>query len=213
MPKSIPKIVLTGGACGGKSTMVEHLREELPKHNATPVFLPELATMLNLSGLKWLDVANDPDSALRFQINMVKMQLSNEDWYEALAMNVAEHRKNVVLICDRGAMDNFAYLPDEAHDNLERYCGITQEKIKSRYDGIIHLQTLAAIGGFELNNPARYEAPEEAIRMCDRTYALWRKSRIGTYHVRVNASVSLQEKKERVLEHVMTILTIQGYHL
>jgi thymidylate kinase len=199
----IPKIVLTGGACGGKSSAATYLRASLPNAGITPIFVPELATQLFSAGIRWKDVEPFPFNALRFQMLMVQMQMNNEEWYNHFAANTPGQKK--VLICDRGVLDNIAYIPDESHDVLFAFIGKGYNELKARYQGIIHLSTLAFIDGYETNNPARYESPEEARQMCDRTFAMWSKGP-EKYHTRIHCSVGFAEKMANVHDHVVSIL-------
>ena len=52
---------------------------------------------------------------MRFQINLMKVQMSLEDIFLDLAMSIDE---NVVILCDRGTMDGSAYVSPEAWQAL-----------------------------------------------------------------------------------------------
>ena len=50
-PKSVHKIVITGGPCGGKSTAMSYIQNEFTKRGFTVLIVPETATELVLAGI------------------------------------------------------------------------------------------------------------------------------------------------------------------
>jgi hypothetical protein len=203
----IPKIVLTGGPCGGKSSAYEYLKTRLPQLNIKPFFVPELATSLFHNGVDWNDVKWSEKLAFEFQKNMILRQIENENVFYAFANLIPVQRK--VLICDRGTIDNMVYCKDEWHQDILSQVG-SLGFLKRRYDGIIHLNTLAWGDGYTTeNNAARRETAEEARHMDDRTYEMWKRGPSGIFHERIAHNVSLDEKLEAVAQAVNTI--VDGY--
>lgn len=197
----IPRIVLTGGPCGGKSTALNYLQKRLPELGIRPITVPELATMMFNAGVRWLDVATHEPHAFRFQVEMIKTQISNEDTIYSFTHLVPGEKK--VMICDRGTIDNMVYSKDEWHEDILSQVG-SLGFLKRRYDGIIHLNSLAWGDGYQLDNPARYETREDAIKMDERTFQMWSKGP-DAYHVRISHNVSLEAKLEEVAAHVVKI--------
>jgi AAA domain-containing protein len=197
----IPRIVLTGGPCGGKSTALTFLRDRLPVENITPIFVPELATTMFNSGIRWRDVSSHPNDAFRFQANMIRAQIQNEDMFYSFAHLVPNSNK--VLICDRGTIDNMVYAVDDWHEDILSQVG-SLGMLKRRYDGVIHLNSLAWGEGYSLDNPARFESREDAIKVDERTWQMWNKGPIVT-HYRISHEVSLDVKMERVAQYVIQI--------
>jgi hypothetical protein len=199
----IPRFVLTGGPCGGKTTAVEYLRESLPKHGVTPIIVPELATMLYGAGIRWPDIGvNNDIKGFRFQVGMITAQIAHEDTIFSFAHLVPGAIK--VMICDRGTIDNMAYAKDEWHEDILSQVG-SLGYLKRRYEGIIHLATLAYGGDYVLDNPARYEDRESAIRQDMRTFQLWNAGP-KVPHVRIDHSASLEEKLQRVEEAILKLV-------
>ena len=150
----IPRIVLTGGPGGGKTTLLHDLRREDPEVERW-VLVPEAATILIQAGHR-------PGSR-EFQLAVVKVQLALE---KACALPA---RPGQVLVCDRSTVDSLAYWLDIGGTEEEFFeeTGLTCEEHYGRYAGAIHLQT-AAIGAPEhyqqLSDGARMEDPEMAAR-------------------------------------------------
>lgn len=192
----IPRFVLTGGPCGGKSTAIEYLKKSLLREGIVPIFVPEMATMMFNSGIKWIDISKREQDAFRFQVTMIKSQIQNEDMIYSFAHLVPG--KNKVMICDRGTVDNMVYAKDEWHDDILSQVG-SLGYLKRRYDGIIHLNTLAWGDGFSNeNNLARHEKDKEAAIAVDvRTWEMWSKGP-EVPHIRISHTISLDEKMKMV---------------
>lgn len=199
---SIPRIVLTGGPCGGKTSAFEYLKIRLPQLGIKPIFVPELATTMFNAGIKWIDVCHAESKAFRFQVEMIKAQMTNEEIFYSFAHLPAEVKK--VMVCDRGTIDNMVYSKDEWHEDILSQVG-SLGFLKRRYDGIIHLNSLAYGEGYNTNNPARYETRDAAISMDKRTWDMWSKGP-QMYHERISHSVSLNDKLEQVAQHVLKIV-------
>lgn len=210
---TIPKIVLAGGACSGKSTTVRYLQKRLPEMGITPFIVPELATQMFEGGISWLHVRDNYDDAIRFQQYMIEKQLSNEEWYETFATIMPGTRK--VLICDRGMLDNVAYVNAEQAEqvmyNIWELYDMTEQEMGERYTGVIHLASLAFLDDYNLDNPARYETPEEARTMCTHIFKTWAAHRGDKYHMHIPASTELKMKMEHAAQHTQQILEANGY--
>lgn len=198
----IPRFVLTGGPCGGKSSALEYLKIRLPQEGITPIFVPEMATMMFNSGIKWTDVAKREQDAFRFQVTMIRSQIQNEDMIYSFAHLVPGHDK--VMICDRGTVDNMVYAKDEWHEDILSQVG-SLGYLKRRYDGIVHLNTLAWGDGYKIDNPARYETKEGAIASDIRTWDMWSKGP-EVPHIRIGHEISLDVKMEQVAQQIIKVL-------
>lgn len=203
----ILKIVLTGGPSGGKSSAMKYLQTRLPEKSIVPVIVPELATMLFNSGIRWVDVRDCSLRSWQFQVNMCQSQMELEDFYEEFAKLISSPDNIVVLLCDRGVIDNFAYIPDTKHEFMEICLESTLNDIKSRYHGVIHLQTSALIDAYDDNNSARTETPHEAIKLDRSISELWRKG-IQIYHAEIPNYTDFNDKLESIVNHIETIVNI-----
>jgi hypothetical protein len=196
----IPRVVLTGGPCGGKTTAVKYIQAQLPKYDITPIVVPELATLLFNSGIKWLDMKS-PERQYHFQANMIRQQIVNEEMFFSFAY-LAPGKK--VMICDRGTIDNMVYSKDEWHEDILSQVG-SLGYLKRRYDGIIHLNSLAHGDNYLLDNPARYESKEEAVAMDERTFEMWQRGP-ESFHVRIPHHETLENKLAQVLDYIVHLV-------
>jgi CYTH domain-containing protein/thymidylate kinase len=173
----IRKIVLTGGPCGGKSTVLAHIQERFTALGFNVLIVPESATTLFLGGFSCNK--NDSASLLYFQEAQMSLQLHLECLYHHQAERTLN---NTLIICDRGTMDARAFCNDSVWNNILEFFATDNEKLQNRYDAVIHLETAAKTKGYTLeNNKARKETPKEAIELDERIKSAW----VGTPHLRV----------------------------
>ena len=175
MPGAPPiyRIVLTGGPCAGKSTALAVIGERLRASGFRVYRVPEASTMLLGGGARVTDATLE--QLLSFQESILRVTLVQEDAFLAIAKSRDEP---AVLLCDRGAMDGLAYLPDECWPRLLERAGVAAEDLQRRwYDAVVHLVT-AAEGAEEqyhsLNNTTRYENVEQARNVDHRLRLAWR---------------------------------------
>lgn len=208
----IPKIVLTGGPCGGKSTAQAMLRERLTEYGITPLIVPEVSTHLYMTNFRVGAVAAAYPERLRdVQREILRYQLMFEDRQEALCRILSNER--TVLICDRGAMDSQAYIGRDRFAELISGMGLTIEGLRDkRYQAVCHITTAAkgAEEFYSLDNPARGETLEEARVLDDLTLQAW----VGHEHLKVVRNVKqkkridFETKKNEILRWVCHTLGI-----
>lgn len=149
-------IVLTGGPCGGKSTLSAELVEDLEILGWKAIVCNEVATELILSGIRPWEIPTRDFQSYVFQRMFVKEETS------ASAANFLGDK--VVVICDRALPDNLAYMPEEMYAELLEEYDLTPVTVLERYHTVVHLVT-AAYGAVEHytveNNEARSEKPTE----------------------------------------------------
>lgn len=98
----VKRVVLTGGPCGGKST-VQNMLSDVFENNGWKVFrVPETATILLAGGVSFADLS--PEQAYQFQKDLLQVMLRIEQTYFNLAETEAEKGQSCIVICDRGSM-------------------------------------------------------------------------------------------------------------
>ncbi len=183
----IPRYVLTGGPCAGKTTALAMLRQKLTDRGITPFVVPEVATQIVASGVSFSGVTDWNE----FQKKVIQTQLAQEDIIESFAELQPGTRK--ILICDRGAMDGMAYVEPELFEAIVHDMDYRLIELRDkRYAGVFHLVTAAdgAEAFYNFDNPARHESAEEARALDKRTLAAW----TGHEHLRIIGNRSMQGK-------------------
>jgi predicted ATPase/CYTH domain-containing protein len=171
---NIPKIVITGGPCSGKTTALAAIVQFCQDHGFYPVIVPEAATDLIMSGFN--------RTHLSFQ-DFVTRKILFEENIRLEAVESGHLPSNAVLIFDRGLCDSEAYVGREVFMEVLERQNLSLVEARDRYSGIICLDS-AAVGAEEFyttsNNLARNEGTEEARALNERTKDAW----MGSPHFR-----------------------------
>lgn len=196
----ITKIVLTGGPCAGKTTAMSWIQSNFAKMGYTVLFVPETATELITGGVAPWTCGTNAD----YQKCQLKLQLEKEKVFEAGAASMPVEK--VLIVCDRGALDNKAYMTELDFSCVLEALGCNEVELRDGYDAVFHLVT-AAKGAEEFyttaNNAARMETVEQAAALDDKLIAAW----TGHPHLRIidNAS-DFETKLKRLITEISSFL-------
>ena len=170
--KEILRIVITGGPCGGKTSALGEISKTFRELGYTVFVVNEAATELINDGIKPFGNENDRQELINFQRIVLEEQLAKEKTRDMAAKGCKNDK--VIILYDRGILDNRAYLKDEEFKMLIDEKKITEAEILSRYDLVIHLVT-AADGKEEYyeRSIVRTETIEEARQKDRRTMESW----------------------------------------
>ena len=196
----ITKIVLTGGPCAGKTTAQSWIQNDLTKLGYRVLFIPETATELITGGVSPAACAANLD----FQRCLLRLQLEKERIFEQAAASMREEK--ILIVCDRGAIDNRVYMNDLDFSVLLQELGTDEVQLRDRYDAVFHLVTAAkgARSAYTTaGNQARRETPEQAAALDDRLIAAW----TGHPHLRViDNGTDFEGKLKRLLAEIRSFL-------
>ena len=196
----ITKIVITGGPCAGKSTAMSWVQTAFLQMGYTVLFVPETATELITGGVApWTCGSN-----AEYQKLQLKLQLEKESIFEQAARTMAAEK--VLIVCDRGALDNKAYMNGNEFAEAMRFIGANEVELRDSYDAVFHLVT-AAKGAEEYyttaNNSARTETPAQAAELDDKLISAW----TGHPHLRViDNSSTFEDKMKRLVAEIASFL-------
>ncbi len=197
----IPKIVITGGPCAGKSTGLAAICTYLAERGFYPIVVEEIATKLMEEGLK--------PTQEDFQKLVLKHQLMAEADAEVEARK--KLKQNPVILLDRGLNDGRAYCSDEEFAKALEEHGLNRVTARDMYSGVIHMVS-AAYGAESFytreNNDTRYEETiEDARAQDDKTKVAWH----GTPHLSIVPNLpglSFDDKIQQVLRELSRVLGI-----
>ena len=198
--RRITKIVVTGGPCAGKTTAMSWIQNAFSGKGYAVLFIDETATQLIGGGAApWLS-----SSGRNFQRWLLRLQLDKERAFTEIAKTMKAQK--VLIVCDRAALDNRAYMTEEDFRWVLRQTETDEIALRDRYDAVFHLVT-AAKGARKYytlaNNKARTETPEEAAALDDRLIAAW----TGHPHFRViDNSTGFEEKMRRLIGEISSFL-------
>ena len=199
-PMDIHKIVITGGPSAGKTTALSWIQNEFSKLGYRVLFVPETATELITGGVApWTCGSN-----LDYQKCQMRLQLEKERVFSQAAATMKEDK--ILIVCDRGAMDNKAYMDEVEFAQLLQELNTTEVILRDGYDAVFHLVT-AAKGAERFytteNNKARTETPEQAKALDDRLIAAW----TGHPHLRIiDNATDFSDKLRRLIAEIRAFL-------
>ncbi len=196
----IRKIVVTGGPCAGKTTGLSWIQNTFSQKGWKVLFVPETATELITGGVApWTCGTN-----LDYQVGQMRLQVTKEEIFRAAAETMPDDR--ILIVCDRGALDNKAYMNNEEFAAVLSRLHLDEVELRDSYDAVFHLVT-AANGAEDAytfaNNAARYETVEEARAIDEKLIAAW----TGHPHLRVIGNqTSFEAKLQRLLSEISSAL-------
>ena len=161
----IPRIVVTGGPCSGKTTALVELarRSEAGESEYKVRVVPEAATIV--FGQLKVRPSDDPVGAANFQKGLYQVIRAFE---EMSALQAFQDGVDAVVF-DRGTLDGAAFL-EGGVEELTRLVMSSREAEYARYSGVVCLE-VAPEHVFEekkTNNPERTETYEQAVQIGDR---------------------------------------------
>lgn len=195
----INKIVLTGGPCAGKTTALSWINNYFTKRGYIVLTVPETATELISNGVAPWTCETNYD----YQLLQVKLQKYKEKIFEDAAKTM---NGKILIVCDRGIMDNKAYIEDVLFKRILKELDTNEIKERDSYDAVFHLVS-AAKGKEDFytlsNNKARRETVLEAKRLDDKIISSW----TGHPHLRIiDNSTEFEEKLERLIKEILSFL-------
>lgn len=195
--KDIYKIVITGGPCAGKTTSLKIIKEAFEKKGYWVLSVDETATQLFTCGAE-LDRCKKKNKK-EYQYQLAKLMFAKEDAMYAIAQTL-KRKKKILIVCDRGALDNQVYIKKKEFDDLLNALHTTEAKLLDRYHAVFHLVT-AANGAEEhygkQGNDKRRETAEEAIILDSKLIEAWN----GHPHIRIIDNKTDFDQKMRILIH------------
>lgn len=199
--KQIWTFVITGGPCSGKTTALSTIEQELSSRGYYVLIVPETATELISTGIR--PFGNSLE-LLPFQYVLFEKQLYKEQLYQKVAKALPTEK--VVIIHDRGIIDNKSYISEEEFQKLLSDFSMNEVEARDRYDGVFHLVT-AANGAEDFytlaNNAARTETPEQARALDNLGISNW----TGHSHLRIiDNSTDFERKMARLMSEIYSSL-------
>ena len=203
----IYKIVLTGGPCAGKTTIFNYVLEKLKNEGYYVISVPETARECIFNGI----IPNkDINHTLMFQDVILNTQKNKEENAEKYANSIINNseiingKKGIIILYDRGIMDNRAYLSLENYEKLLRKYNYKEINLLDKFDLVIDLISTATMNKdlYVMDNE-RKESVEDAEHEDLLTSNGW----ILHHNLRVvKPTENLLDKAEIVLNYIYDLL-------
>lgn len=196
----VKRIVLTGGPGSGKTSVLEKIYQVYSAQGYRVILVEETATYLINKGIK--PFGEGKIDMVDFQELVLKMQLAKEEVMDRAVEFMSD--ENIIIVYDRGAMDNKAYVNEEEFkDVLTRLNNVvTIRELMDKYDLVINLVGCEEFYTTE-NNKARSEDSSKALQLGDVTLRSW----FGHKNIKVvYPKETLAEKVQEVLNIINGVL-------
>lgn len=193
------KILITGGACAGKTQAINYIKEYLTNLGYYVYISNEVPTMLISNGVDYQKI-----DKMNFQQLVIELQIQMEKFYKNV-LSFSKGNKNIILF-DGSPIDSLKFITKKEFDEIICNYGLTYNEILSSYDGIIHLETVAK------KFPELYTTSNNSARMNNITDAIERDNKlIDAYklhpnHIIIGSYKDIDEKKSKVLDGINIIL-------
>lgn len=191
-----------GGPCAGKTTAMSWIQNAFTERGYRVLFVPETATELITGGVS----PSTCGSNLDYQCCQMILQAEKEKIFLDAASTMKDEK--ILIVCDRGLMDNKAYMTNAEYQIVLDRMHTDEVSIRDRYDAVFHLVS-AANGAPEIyaknkeNNPARSESIDQAVELDNKLIQSW----TGHPHLRViDNSTSFEEKMKRLVSEISCFL-------
>ncbi|KAK0393157.1 hypothetical protein QR680_000080 [Steinernema hermaphroditum] len=197
------KIVLTGGPCSGKTTLVSQLAERVKNEygDEWQVFTAmEASTLLYSGGVARQSLTLDQLAV--WQRDMLLTIFRLEEVFENIAMN--EQKKHTMIICDRGGMDPKAFTKREDQWNrIINSLNVSEDNILNRYDLILRFHTAPRKHYEKSTNKSRREDYQQAQIVNERYDAIWCEHR--SFH-NIPADLDMKERSDRAFDEIVSLI-------
>ena len=201
------EIVLTGGACGGKTTALGALAHLLRVHNYHVVTVPEAFTMIVSGGVTGVGdmVRTDGVANCDFQRHVFTTIRKQRDRAREAARKLSGEQ-TVVVLYDRAELDAMAFHNHDCFNVMADECRTSVEGIRDSYHAVMHLVTTAdGAADFytQVANVARWETVDEAKASDNRLLGIWAGH---PRHFRIDNSTDFDGKMARLLDATLGVI-------
>lgn len=198
---TLPRIVITGGPCSGKTSLLRKLSEESGTdslHGCQIKVVPEAATIV--FGRLKVRPSDNPEDAANFQRNLYKVIRAFED------MSVVQALMEGVdaVVFDRGTLDGAAYM--SSPEEFFRTIFSSSKREYRRYSGVIMME-VAPEPVYEQekgSNPERTEDYKSALELQSRIGEVYK----GHPRLKVISNSDYRSKMDEAIRAIIS--TIDG---
>lgn len=192
------KIVLTGGACAGKTESLKYIKDYFTIKGYNVYTVSEMATILIPGGITAQKIGGK-----NFQELVVNMQLELQKTFEK-AVKLSNSTNNLIIF-DRCPIDALMFIRKEELDEIVQKLNTSYDEILNSYDGIIHLETVAKRFPelYSYDNEARQEEMNVTIKADNRLIEAYKKH---PKRVIVESYKDFNEKIKHVIKGIEQII-------
>jgi len=160
-------ILITGGACAGKTTSLEVIDNYLREKGYRVIIIDEVPTDLINKGISYNKIGK-----IEFLELVIKTQINNEiECFEKY-----NNEEKTIVIFDGSPIDCLKFISEDELEVILKKHDLEMDKIANRYDAIIFLQTIAK------KYPESYSNENNNARLTDINLAIERNDKLEKYY-------------------------------
>lgn len=178
---SMKSILVTGGACAGKTTSLEIIENYLKEEGYKVIIIDEVPTELIKKGISY-----EKTGKLEFMDLVIKTQINNE---EECFKKYGGDEKTIVVF-DGSPIDSLKFISEDELESILKKYDLNIDRIINRYDAIIFLQTIAK------KYPELYSNANNAARLMDVNLAVERNDRLEKYYNKYEKTSVIECEKD-----------------
>lgn len=142
-------VCLTGGPCGGKTSVIAKMVAQAQQHNIRVYYHPDTESLIRSGGFLTELKSMSKSQQFHYVQTLLRMQMNTENMFFSMAKHGV--KKSLILV-ERGLLDYKLMLEPEMWEGLLNENGLKESDLSdSRYHLVIHLET-AACGVEEIFN-------------------------------------------------------------
>ena len=163
-------ILITGGACAGKTTSLEVIDSYLREKGYRVIIIDEVPTYLINKGISYNKIGK-----IEFLELVIKTQINNEiECFEKY-----NNEEKTIVIFDGSPIDCLKFISEDELEFILKKYDLDMDKIANRYDAIIFLQTIAK------KYPELYSNENNNARLTDINLAIERNDKLEKYYNKI----------------------------
>lgn len=184
------KILITGGACAGKTEVIHTIKNEYQNKGYNVFVLNEIPTQLIMNGVTAQRIGK-----MKFIELVIKMYLEFDSIYNEFLINTNKD----VVIYDGSPLDVLKFISKDKFNEIANKYNTSFDKIINNYDKIIFLETIAK------KYPQFYTLENNSARLDNLNMAVERNDILANYYENVNyiyveGCINFEEKKNKIIE-------------
>ena len=184
------RILITGGACAGKTEIIEAIKNNYQNKEYNVFVLNEIPTQLIANGVTFKKIGK-----MKFIELVIKIYLELDNNYNSFIANNSQN----IIVYDGTPLDMLKFISKKEFDKIAAKYNTSFDKIINCYDKIIFLETIAK------KYPQFYTLENNRARLNDVNMAVKRNDILAGYyesanHIYIEGCLVFTEKKDKVLK-------------
>lgn len=188
------KIVLTGGSCSLKATIIQKISQKFTDNSYRVIIVPSAYNILINTGIS-------DTTSFDFQKSVIDLQRN----LERIAYDSITDEEETIILCDSGILDSKAYVSEKEFYDLLNYFNLDQLDVSVSYDMIVHFRNIA------VDNEESHSFDESLEETSEETKELNQKvleSWAGHSKLRIiNNMGALEDKIDNVYDDIYKLVT------